>query len=362
MDVYRLSNEVSVQVDRRFNHQLTLELRDSGSSIPSPSITLDNQQCSTLTRQLCETTDELHELLIELLVGSPPIGAGIRLIGDDRLELSVPIHYGTRNRTKTWAFIIEFPRDAPSANTDPAELTLDPSDWTDTRALSHQIMNDMIDYLRDVRQRPTWRPMPPEVKQAFKQTDLPLEGQSPWKVYEDVCSLVLPYPTGNIHPSFWGYVKGTGSIIGVLAELITGTMNNNAWGGHQASIYVEQQVLLWLKIIMGFPPDESSSGILITGSSVATIIAMAVARQKFNGKKMKVYCSTEAHNCVARAVKLLAIGKENLVMVRTNSERQIDLQVMPSACLPPVLSLTFSYWKNQSIRPVVEWSLAMRVP
>ena len=353
MDVYRLSDQVSVQIERRSDGQLTLELHDSRSSAPCARITFDDHQCSTLTRQLCETTEELHELLIELLVALP-VGAGIRLIDDDRLQVSVPIHYGSRSRTKIWIFTIEFSRRSSSADTDSVEVTLDPSDWTDTRALSHQIMNDMIDYLRDVRQRPTWRPMPVEVKQAFKQSELPLEGQSPWKVYEEVCSLVLPYPTGNIHPSFWGYVKGTGSIIGVLAELITGTMNNNAWGGNQASIYVEQQVLLWLKIIMGFPPDESSSGILISGSSVATIIAMAVARQKFSGKKMKVYCSTEAHNCVARAVKLLAIGKENLIMVPTNAERQIDLKVMFAGCVPLAPRLTARPWKKSSIRPVVE--------
>jgi aromatic-L-amino-acid decarboxylase len=188
-------------------------------------------------------------------------------------------------------------------------------------------MDDMINYSRDVRLRPAWSPMPLTVRQTIAQTSIPLKGQSPFEVYDEVCSLVLPYPVGNLHPHFWGYVQGTGSVVGAFAELIAGTLNTMSWGGHNASIYIERQILSWLKVLMDFPNDDTSSGVLVSGTSVATIIAMAVARKKFSNRTMKVYYSKEAHNCLMRAIDLLNIGRENVIVIPTNSERQIDLKV-----------------------------------
>jgi glutamate/tyrosine decarboxylase-like PLP-dependent enzyme len=133
---------------------------------------------------------------------------------------------------------------------------------------------------------------------------------------------------GNIHPRFWGYARGNGSSIGALAELITGTMNTMSSGGHHASIYVERQILSWLKVLMGFPNDETCSGALVSGTSVATIIAMAVARKKFHGRLMKIYYSSEVHTCLIRAAQLLGIEQENMVVIPTNVKRQIDLKVI----------------------------------
>ena len=58
------------------------------------------------------------------------------------------------------------------------EETLDPADWTEMRALSHRIVDDAVDYLRGVRERPVWQDMPEEVKAFFMaalpQTPTPL--------------------------------------------------------------------------------------------------------------------------------------------------------------------------------------------
>ena len=35
--------------------------------------------------------------------------------------------------------------------------TLDPDDWEQVRALGHVMLDDMIDYVRDVRERPAWQ-------------------------------------------------------------------------------------------------------------------------------------------------------------------------------------------------------------
>ncbi|MBU7004700.1 MAG: amino acid decarboxylase, partial [Theionarchaea archaeon] len=90
------------------------------------------------------------------------------------------------------------------------EESLDPDDWDKMRSLGHRMVDDMIDYLSSVRERPAWTPVPPEVKEEFS-SPLPLDPRDPEEVYDDFRRLVLPYPLGNIHPRFWGWVIGTGT-------------------------------------------------------------------------------------------------------------------------------------------------------
>src|SRR4051812_37263054 len=100
---------------------------------------------------------------------------------------------------------------APSRPTASAELTLDPPDaagWQEFRALSHRAIDDMIDYLSSVRNRPAWRSFPEASRRHLAQS-APREGAPLARVYEEFREHILPYPTGNIHPSFWGWVMGT---------------------------------------------------------------------------------------------------------------------------------------------------------
>ncbi len=56
----------------------------------------------------------------------------------------------------------------------PIEESLDPQDWGAFRELAHRMLEDMLDYQQQVRQRPVWQPVPPEVK-AFLKQPLPLD-------------------------------------------------------------------------------------------------------------------------------------------------------------------------------------------
>ena len=85
-----------------------------------------------------------------------------------------------------------------------------PADWETMRALAHRAVDDSVDYLRDVRERPVWRPIPSEVED-FLARPLPQDPQPLERVYEDFQKHVFPYPMGNIHPRFWGWVIGSGT-------------------------------------------------------------------------------------------------------------------------------------------------------
>src|SRR5262249_53779376 len=130
-------------------------------------------------------------------------------------------------------------------------------------------------YLENVRERTPWQPIPTEVK-AFLKQPLPTTPQAPEQIYQEFVDKILPYPLGNIHPRFWGWVIGTGTPLGVLAEMLAATMNSNLGGAEQSPNYVELQVLDWCKQMLGFPPE--ASGILVSGGSMANLVGLAVAR------------------------------------------------------------------------------------
>jgi glutamate/tyrosine decarboxylase-like PLP-dependent enzyme len=107
------------------------------------------------------------------------------------------------------------------------EETLDPEDWEAMRALGHRMLDDMLDYLQTIRQRPVWQHAPEPIKAHFR-TSLPLEPEPPEAIYAEFQENILPYPVGNIHPRFWGWVFGTGTVLGAMADLLAAAMNTNS--------------------------------------------------------------------------------------------------------------------------------------
>lgn len=81
------------------------------------------------------------------------------------------------------------------------DLTLDPQDWDGMRALGHQMIDDLMDYWQEIREKPVWRPIPEEVKDFFD-SPIPAKGQAPEEVYSDFQRFIFPYNKGNVHPSY----------------------------------------------------------------------------------------------------------------------------------------------------------------
>lgn len=219
------------------------------------------------------------------------------------------------------------------------EENLDPVSWEEFRAHGHRVLDELLDWLRTLRDRPTWQPPTEAVREALRES-LPVEGQGLEGSWEDFRRLVLPYPWGNVHPRFWGWVNGTGSPSGALAELATAIINTNAGGGNQIAPYVEAQVLEWCKSMLGFP--SGSSGVLVTGGSVANFVALAAARDAADpgvgegglgsiAQPLVMYASSETHNSVDKAVRLLGLGREGLRRIPVTAEFRIDLPALEAA-------------------------------
>ena len=214
------------------------------------------------------------------------------------------------------------------------EETLDPQDWEGFRRLMHQALDDALDYTAQVHERPVWQPVPEAVRAELTGGAVPRKGEGIEAAYRDYQNLVAPYPVGNIHPRFWGWVMGNGTPAAFLAEMLAATMNVNAPGFDQSATYVELQVIDWLKQLMGFPAE--AGGILVSGGSTANLVGLnvarsamapfAVRREGLTGKaRLMFYASTETHNSVQRAVELMGLGAESLAYIPVDDGYRMDV-------------------------------------
>jgi aromatic-L-amino-acid decarboxylase len=220
---------------------------------------------------------------------------------------------------------------------DRLEQDLDPTDWEDFRALVHAVADDMVDYLKGVRDRPTWQ-SPPMSTHEFFAAPVPRSARPMPEVYRDLKRHVLPYPTGNIHPRFWGWVMGNGTAAGVIADLIGSAMNCHVSGYDQAASLVERQVLRWLATLMDYPPD--ASGLLVSGGTAANLIGLNVARNHATAQAVRskgvaslsgpltVYGSQALHSWAARSCDTLGLGSEALRLAPVDADHRIDIAAL----------------------------------
>lgn len=217
------------------------------------------------------------------------------------------------------------------------EESLDPENWDELRTLGHRMVDDLLTYLQTVRDRPVWQPIPPDVRARFT-GPVPREPEGAARAYADFREYVLPHPMGNIHPRFWGWVMGTGTPLGALAEMLAAGMNPNMGGGDHVANCVEAQVLDWCKEMLGFPGQ--ASGLLVSGGSMANLVGLAVARNTRAGYDIRqrgvreapgpltVYGSVEMHSSIQKAVELLGLGSEALRLVPVDAEFEIDVSAL----------------------------------
>jgi glutamate/tyrosine decarboxylase-like PLP-dependent enzyme len=205
-----------------------------------------------------------------------------------------------------------------------APPNLDPEDWQAFRAASRQALDDMIDVLQTVRERPVWQQAPPEVVRQFHQP-LPAAPQGLDEVLADFSALVRPYATGNLHPLFMGWVHGAGTPVGMIAEMLAAGLNANCGGRNHIALDVERQIAAWAAQLFDFPAD--ASGLFVTGTSAANHLALLVARNavlgdgvrdaglRNAGPQLVAYTSAEAHGCIKQAMEMAGIGSRFLRLI-----------------------------------------------
>ncbi|MBA2678043.1 MAG: amino acid decarboxylase [Ktedonobacteraceae bacterium] len=226
--------------------------------------------------------------------------------------------------------------DHPVSNSQSPVLTLSSEDF---RRLGYRAVDLAADYLTNARSSPVFSPMSEAARQVLLEQALPQKEGDPSKIVDFFQDHVFPYPMGNGHPRFFGWVNSPPAHLSVVAELLAAAMDPSCAGGDHAAIYLEHCVTRWLLELVGFPV-EGSMGLLVSGGSMATLTCLAAARYwaakkmgwnvreegLFNHVPLIIYLSEEGHSCIRKSAELLGLGVAGLHVIPTKEDLTIDVE------------------------------------
>ena len=208
---------------------------------------------------------------------------------------------------------------------------LDPQDWDGFARAFHDLADRCLERMRNARDLP-WRPRPADFAERVALADV----EAPTDVsalFDAMTDTIMPAATGNTHPRFFGWVHGTGLPQAVAAELVAATMNANCGGRDHGATDVERAVIAWMARLAGLP--DGAFGVLTTGTSQATIIALSAARVRLWGAgvrrrgvaafpPVRVYAAQGGHSCLAKALEIMGHGSDALASVPLVGEQGRD--------------------------------------
>jgi aromatic-L-amino-acid/L-tryptophan decarboxylase len=231
---------------------------------------------------------------------------------------------------------------------DPLALDFGPEtrsrwEWSpeEIRRVGHRVVDLIAEHLGTLPRRPVFSPYPADLAAKFLNDSVPVTGAGAAAILEEFAARIEPYPFGNGHPRFYGWVNSPPVVIGVFAEALAAAMNPSCAGGNHAAVYVERQVLNWFKDILGFPRD--TMGLLVSGGSMATLTALAVARHVKAGAGVRAqglqrraspltaYIGEEGHGCIRKAVELLGIGSDYLRTIPSDEQYRMQVPALATA-------------------------------
>lgn len=226
-----------------------------------------------------------------------------------------------------------------------ASLQLDPrtpEEWEQLRGAAYRLVDRVIAMHQGLAEGPCWQPPPEEALEVLRRAPSEL-GQGAATALDEAGEAFLPYGTGNLHPRFWGWVMGGATLPGIFGMWMSAAMNANVFAGNQGPVHLERAVLGWLRGWMGFP--ERASGLLTSGASMATLLALVIAQHRATGGRARVagpsetwglrlYASAATHNSVVKAAQLMGLGSEAVRLIATRPGSEIaDVTALESAIL-----------------------------
>jgi aromatic-L-amino-acid/L-tryptophan decarboxylase len=210
--------------------------------------------------------------------------------------------------------------------------------WTpdEIRRVGYRVVDLIANHLADLDREPVFTPVPRELAERALSAPAPADPSSADDILREFSETIEPYPFGNGHPRFWGWVNSPPAVIGIFADALAAAMNPSCAGGNHAAIYVERQVIAWLRRMLGFPDD--AMGLLVSGGSMATLTALAVARHVGSGVDVRAdgllaakqpfafYMTEHGHSCARKAIELLGFGSRAIRTIPVESGFRMDVR------------------------------------
>jgi aromatic-L-amino-acid decarboxylase len=171
---------------------------------------------------------------------------------------------------------------------------------------------------------------------------LPVAGIGRDAVLAELAGLVVGNGLRTGHPGFSGWVTTMPTDVAVAADLAQAVAVPQRWWA-TAGNFVDDLAMRWLIALLGFP--ASCAGTFTAGGSTANLLGLGAARQHAGERlglhpsrdgndglvEPRVYCSTETHHVVGRALGVLGLGRRNLREIALDRHGTIDLGLLQAA-------------------------------
>lgn len=163
---------------------------------------------------------------------------------------------------------------------------------------------------------------------------IPEAPSAPGELLDFLFKEVIPAAFNTASPGYLAYIPGGGLFSAALSELIAATVNRytGMWTSAPAAVELETQTLRWLAELMGLP--QGSLGLLTSGASMSTLIALVAAREKHLGDhllKGTLYYSSEVHHAVAKAARVAGIPGRNLRPIPVDAQFRLRIDLLEQA-------------------------------
>jgi len=210
------------------------------------------------------------------------------------------------------------------------------------RQHAHQMVDWMADYYSSIDKYPVKSDLNPG--DIFKQIpdNPPEQGEPMSEIFEDFKNIIIPGITHWQNPKWFAYFQANSSYPSVLAEMLTATLATQCmvWETSPAAAELEEKMMVWLKDIMGLP--DHFEGVIQDTASTATLCAFLSAREKASNfeinkkgytgdENYRIYCSTETHSSIDKAIRIAGMGDENLVKVKVDEKLAIQPEILEKA-------------------------------
>ena len=227
------------------------------------------------------------------------------------------------------------------ANNELGDLPLD-----DFRRTGHEIVEWIADYLENTEQYPVLsRSQPGEIQEKLPASP-PVSPESLDSMMADFQEIIMPGITHWNHPNFYAYFSNTGSVPGILAEMLIAALNVNGmlWRTSPAATELEEVTLDWLRQMLGL--DKGWDGVIMDGASMSSMVAIAAAREAVEGldvrgkgmahadvPQFRAYISEQTHSSLEKGAMVLGIGQENVVKIPVDAENGMDAAALKTAVI-----------------------------
>jgi glutamate/tyrosine decarboxylase-like PLP-dependent enzyme len=210
----------------------------------------------------------------------------------------------------------------------PLDLTPD-----EFRRLGHEVVDRIASHLGELRDTPVATPQ--AIRGLLGQSTMPDAGSDPGEALKALTDLTLENTCLNAHPRMWGYITGSPSPVGALADLVAAAANPNVagWNGAPIAPEIEHQAVQWISQLLGY--SDNASGILTSGGNMSNFIGVLAARKAMttwyirqegiDGHGLVLYATRETHAWIEKAADLFGFGTQAIHYVETDTRQRMEV-------------------------------------